>query len=232
MVSVNYTTVVGLNSIYAVVDPPTAANGSIREQNETNNKGHYALLVGIYQVFAGGSLNELRIADNALIAAFTWNESNTTGSNVFVADTQSSITFTTLQAIGRNATNGTGVGTNDFEEIDIRLNITGLNESVNNTWTSGGQPHGLENITLFKRYVMDIPVVNSTNTTSFRTGILWDMSDGGNAYNRSQDIIFMTVMNQSQVGQYGTYDYEIKVPAPLRDYIVGGGTITFYAEIK
>ena len=232
VVSVNYTTVVGLNSIYAVVDPPTAANGSIREQNETNNKGHYALLVGIYQVFAGGSLNELRIADNALIAAFTWNESNTTGSNVFVADTQSSITFTTLQAIGRNATNGTGVGTNDFEEIDIRLNITGLNESVNNTWTSGGQPHGLENITLFKRYVMDIPVVNSTNTTSFRTGILWDMSDGGNAYNRSQDIIFMTVMNQSQVGQYGTYDYEIKVPAPLRDYIVGGGTITFYAEIK
>ena len=70
------------------------------------------------------------------------------------------------------------------------------------------------------------------NTVSFRTGILWDMADGGVAYNGTQDIAFMTIMNQSHTGQYGTYDYEIRIPATLRDYIAGGGTVTFYTEIR
>ena len=231
--SINYTTIVGANSIYVVVDPPTAAGGLINETNETNNKASLSFLVGIYQVFAGGSANELHISDDTLIAAFTWNETNVTGSNVFVADTDSAIAFGALLAIGRNTTNGTSVGTNDFDEIDTELGTGGINESVNNTWTSGGQPVRLENVTIFARRVVDIPTVNSTNTTSFRTGILWDSADANpGSYNGSQDIVFITIMNQSRTGQYGTYDYEIKVPAPLRDYIAGGGTVTFYTEIR
>ncbi len=230
--TINYTTIVGINRIFAVIDPPTGTNGSIVEQNESNNKASLDILVGLYQVFAGGSDNTLRIADSGIITAFDWNETEVTGSNIIVADTESAINFLSLMAIGRNATNGTAVGTNDFAEIDTHFGTTSYNDSVNLTWTNGGAPHGLENITVFGRRILDVPVVNSTNTASFRTGILWDRSDGGAAYAGTQDIAFITVMNQSQAGQFGTYDFEIKIPATLRDYIAGGNTVTFYAEIK
>lgn len=231
-VNVSYTTSIGLNQIYVVVDPPTNVNGSIVETNESNNKANRSIWVGLFEVFAGGQIGTLHIADSNILAAFNWNQTDVTGSNVFVADSQSSISFTSLHAIGRNITNGTSVGTNDFEEIDTSLNTTSLNDSVNLTFTVAGQPLRFMNITAFKRHIGFIPAINSTNTTSFTTGILWDTSDGGSFYNRSQDIVFVTLMNQSMQGRYGVYDYEIAVPAKLRDYITGGGTVTFYTELK
>jgi len=231
--SQNITALIGLNQVYVVVDPPTTTNGSIRESNESNNKANNDFWVGLYEVFAGGSTNDLLISDNSIIAAFSWNQTNVTGSNVFVADSESSVSFTSLQAIGRNTTNGTDANTqNDFTEIDTKLNTTTLNDSINRTFTSAGAPRDTMDLTAFKRRIDSIPVVNSTNTSTFRTGILWDTSDGGLFYNSSQDIAFVTIMNQSQEGQYGTYDYEIKVPAKLRDYVAGGNTVTFYTELR
>ena len=173
----NHTTVIGLNHIYVVVDPPYPGGGSIIETNETNNKANVSVWVGLFEVFAGGTENSLKIADQSVIAAFNWNQTNSTGSNVFVTDSESSISFTTLQAIGLNTSNGTGVGTNDFEEIDTKISSTTLNDSVNRTFTSAGQPVGFMNLTAFKRTIIQIPIVNSTNTTSFVTGIVWDTSD-------------------------------------------------------
>jgi hypothetical protein len=231
-VTINYTTTVGTNSVYVVVDPPFLTNGSILETNETNNKASNGVLVGLFQVFAGGSVSQLKITDSSIVAAFAWDVTDKNASNVFVADTQSAIAFTSLQAIGHNATNGTATGANDFEEIDARLNTSTLNDSVNRTFTSAGTPKTTLDITSFKRPISGIPGTNSTNTSSFKTGILWDMADGGGFYNGSQDVVFVTVMNQSQVGRYGTYDYEIAVPATLRDYVAGGATITFYTELR
>ena len=222
----NYTTIIGLNQIYVIL------NGSIIESNYTNNKAHNDIWVGLFEVFAGGTVNDLHIADGNFISTFSWNETNTTGSNVFVADSESVISFTNLQAIGRNITNGTSVGANDFVEIDTKLSTSALNDSVNLTFTAGGATKTLANLTVFKKKIDNIPMINSTNTSSFMTGILWDKSDGGNFYTGAQDIVFVTVMNQSQVGKFGTYDYEIAVPAKLRDYIAGGSTVTFYVELK
>ncbi|HIH23821.1 TPA: hypothetical protein HA251_02195 [Candidatus Woesearchaeota archaeon] len=232
--SVNVTALIGLNQIYVVIDPPTATNGVITESNETNNKANKDFWVGLFEVFAGGSENNLLISDASIIAAFGWNQTNTTGSNVFVADSESTINFIALQAVGRNNTNGTNANTqNDFTEIDERINTTALNDSVNRTFTVAGTPLDYMNITAYKRSITMIPAVNSTNTSVFRTGILWDASDGASPhYNKSQDIVFVTVMDQNQAGYFGTYDYEIKVPAKLRDYIAGGGTVTFYAELR
>ncbi|MDD9953415.1 MAG: Ig-like domain-containing protein [Candidatus Woesearchaeota archaeon] len=231
-VSMNHSAVIGLNRIYVLVDPPLATNGSIAEENESNNEAFRDFNVGHFEIFAGTSGNELKISDASIISAFKWNQTNVTGSNVFVADTDSSLIFTSLQAIGRNTTNGTDTGNDDFEEIDQQLNATSLNDSVNLTWTSGGAPVASITLQSFKRTITDIPVVNSTNTSSFVTGILWDTSDGGSAYNTSQDIVFVTIMNESQAGQYGIYDYEIKIPATLRDYILGGGSVSFYTELR
>jgi hypothetical protein len=228
--SVNYTALIGLNQVYVVVDPPAGTNGSIKESNESNNVAHQDFTVGLYDIFAGGSVNDLRVANAAWIELFDWNQTNTTGSNVFVADSSSSLHFTQLRALGINATNGSSP--NDFATLDTKLNATNLTDSINRTWTSGGNPVAYLNLTSFKQQISSIPVVNSTNTSAFVTGIVWDWGDGGGAYNGSQDVAFLTVMNQSQQGQYGTYDYEIRVPATLRDYIPGGGTVTFYVELR
>jgi hypothetical protein len=223
---------IGLNRIYVVVDPPIATNGTISEENESNNIAYAAFVVGLFEVFSGISSNTLRISDALIIDAFTWNQTETSGSNIFVADSESTITFPALMAIGRNTTNGTGTGANDFEEIDARINATNLTDNVNATFTSTGIPLGLRNITAYKRPIIDIPFINSTNSTNFMTGIVWDANDGGPYYNGSQDVAFVSVINQSMQGLYGIYDYEVLVPATLRDYIPGGGTVTFYVELR
>jgi hypothetical protein len=230
--SFNYTTILGLNTLSIAVDPPLATNGSIVESNESNNLANQSAWVGLFEVFAGSQGGTLHIADSTILPAYTWNQTETTGSNVFVADTDSVISFVNLQALGRNSTNGTSTGTNDFLEVDTRLNTTTFNDSINLTYTVVGTAKELANITAFKRNINFVPVVNSTNTSSFITGILWDVSDGGSFYNGSQDVILISVMNQSMDGFYGTYDYEIAVPARLRDYIAGGGTVTFYTELR
>ena len=224
--------IIGINQLYVIIDPPLATNGTYPESNESNNIANRDFWVGLFEVFAGGAESNLHISDANIVTAFSWEQADTNGSNVFVVDSDSSISFTALRAIGRNATDGTDTGQDDFEEIDIRLNTTMLNDSVNRTFTSSGSPHGLRNISAYKRTIIDVPITNTTNTTSFVTGILWDSSSGGAFYNGSQDIVFMTLMNQSQIGQFGIYDYEIKVPAKLRDYIPGGGTVTFYTELR
>ncbi len=77
-----------------------------------------------------------------------------------------------------------------------------------------------------------MPVINSTNTTNFKTGILWDKSDGNTEYNGTQDIIFITEINEQQQGSQGIYDFEIKVPALLRNYNAAGTSVAFYVELK
>ncbi len=81
--------------------------------------------------------------------------------------------------------------------------------------------------------ITNVPIVNSTNgTTSFVTGILWDTSDGGTQYNGTQDIVFTSESDTAKQGGRGIYDFEISVPAYMRNYNVAGSTIAFYIELK
>jgi len=93
IVSVNYTTVIGVNTIFVLVDPPLATNGSITESNENNNERNESIQVGLYHIIAGDATDRLRITDTDLILLFNWNVSNKTGSNVLVTDTDSSISI-------------------------------------------------------------------------------------------------------------------------------------------
>jgi hypothetical protein len=79
-----------------------------------------------------------------------------------------------------------------------------------------------------------VPVVNSTNTSKFVTGILWDSSDLQRFdYNGTQDIVFITKVNIPTMGAYKVVDYEIKVPAYLRKYKAATmDSVTFYTELK
>ena len=81
--------------------------------------------------------------------------------------------------------------------------------------------------------MLNIPVINSSaNTSNFKTGILWDLSDGGTEYDGAQDVVFVSELNPGAIGSRGTYDFEIAVPAYLRNYNATGSTVAFYVELK
>jgi hypothetical protein len=228
--SVNITAVIGQNDVYVLVDTPLATNGSVTEEDESNNKNFNSVQVGFYHIFSGTTNNLRRVADSSVLPLFTWNQTDATGSNVFVTDFDSTLNFLAFQALGRDTSNNTQF--DDFAELDQRLNGTNVTDGINSTWTTGGSPEGTAAYNFYKTIVSNVPIVQSTSVDAFRTGILWDTSDGGTEYNGTQDIIFHTLINESQAGSRGTYDYEVRVPATLRDYTGATSRVAFYAELK
>jgi len=228
--SVTHILDIGTYNIFVIVDPPLATNGVISELNESNNKANNSFAVSLFHVAAGNATDLLRITNNLTRILFQWDILNITGSNLFVTDSDSTVSWDDLEAIGRDTSQ---VATSDdFEQIDAAFSSTALSDSINTTYTTGGAPITTQIFTVFADVINNVPVANSTNTSSFITGILWDTADGGAEYSGTQDLIFVTKMNQSKQGQYGTYDFEISIPAPLREYTGGGSTVDFYAEIK
>lgn len=230
IVSVNYTTLIGRNLLFVLVDPPIATNGTIPEENESNNVRNETFHVGHYHIMAGNTTSSLRVDDGGYLPVFTWNVTNATGSNVFVVDTDSSVDFMSLRALGRDS--AASPAFDDFAELDLSLNSVKFNDSINATWTSGGAPRKVRDFIVFSNTLANVSVVNSTNSTAFQTGILWDESDGGAEYTGIQDVIFITEVNESQEGLFGIYDFELRIPATLRDYLPGTSTVSFYTEVK
>lgn len=221
---------IGTLNIYVVVDPPFGSGGLIAETNETNNKAFNTIIVGFYNVFSGNATNSLRITDGAWVPVYEWNVTNTTGSNVIVSDIDSTLTFTALHPLGQNITNVSAA--DDFSDLDIIFGAQNYSDNINTTWTQAGSPKATKSYNLFGRLINNVPIVNSTNSTTFTTGILWDTGDGGVEYDGTQDVAFITQINQSQQGFTGIYDYEAKIPAPLRDYTGSTSRVVFYTELR
>jgi len=217
-------------NFYVVVDPPTATNGSITELNETNNKNNKTIHVPAYNYFNGYVQNSFHVA-NALEQSFYYhlNVSNVTG-NIFVADEESTVTFSSLQAIGRDTSDN--VATNDFNDTDTGLNMSHYNDSIRKIYTEDTDtPKATRTMTIMGQEINNVPIINSTSVNSFVTGILWDMSNGNTEYNGTQDLVFVTQINDTHIGAYGTYDYEIRVPTNLKNYKGAGTNVAFYWEI-
>ena len=107
----------------------------------------------------------------------------------------SSVSWRNLTPIGRNTSGA--IAFNDFAEIDTALNTTQYFDSVNNTYTSSGSIKASTSYNIFKITKNNIPIVNSTNSSNFITGILWDTSDDLNGeYNGSEDIVFATKIEE------------------------------------
>ncbi|MBW2990744.1 hypothetical protein KY348_03500 [Candidatus Woesearchaeota archaeon] len=220
----------GPKNIYVIVDPPLATNGSVKETREDNNKNNKTLHVPAYNYFYG------KVEGNIYLASFEdysfyyyLNISNTSG-NILVTDEESSISFGSLQAIGRDTSNNPAP--NDFNDTDQALNMTSYNDSIRWVYTSDTDtPIATTSMTLYTMTINNIPIINSTNTTNFQTGIIWDKSDGNTEYNGTQDLLFVTEISKGKQGAYGIYDYEIRVPANLKNYIATGSDVVFYWEI-
>ncbi|MBN1156740.1 hypothetical protein JXA85_03930 [Candidatus Woesearchaeota archaeon] len=232
--SIEYNTTVSSHDIYVVVDPPFLLNGSITELNETNNKAYRTLNIPIWQIYYGDIFKNIILGMDIDSSLMRWlNDSNLNG-NIYVIDTDSSISWVNLTALSRNISGNLRI--DDFHEMDVALNYSGLYGSVNTTFTSNEQTKNTTSYNVYNRTIADVPNANSTNNSNFLTGILWDANDLNNGeYNGSQDVVFLTKINSQLVeGAYGSYNYEIRVPANLKKYKTPNvyDTITFYTELS
>ena len=226
-VSVEYTAELGTNDIFVVVDP----SNEIEEENETNNNASKSITVEFWH-YAGGETNDtITLEDEELEGIFQWQVANSTGSNIYVSDYDADVNWQSLQALGRDTSGNERI--EDFGELDNALNSSTFFDSVNATYLENGNPKETIELEVYNQEITNIPVVNSTNSTSFKTGILWDFSDGGTTYSEVQDVIFLTVVNKSQQGYNETRDFEIRIPATLGQ-LVGpdNDKVAFYTEIK
>jgi len=231
--NVTYITKIGPTDIYVVVDPPLATNGSIFEANESNNFAYNTIIVGSYELFNGNVTGLLELYDTTNMSLFDWNVSNYTNGNIYVVDSDSIIKWSSLQAISRDTSNGLQM--DDFDEIDTAMNMTQNPDSINKTWTGNGNLKASTSWVVYGYTINNVPIINSTNTSDFVTGILWDYNDPNSGeYNGTQDLVFITKINEDKEGEYGVYDFEIRVPAKLRSYIQPNGqnSVTFYMELK
>ena len=197
---------------------------------EDNNKNNNTLQVPGYSYLYGHVENNIYLANSDNESIYYYLDlANVTG-NILALDEGSTIGFGALQAIGRDVDNNSV--SNDFNDTDQALNMSKYNDSIRWVYTRNTDtPIATKSMTIFDRLINNIPVVNSTNTSSFQTGILWDMSDGGGQYDGTQDILFITEINQDKTGAYGTYDYEIRIPTNLRDYVAAGNNVDLYWEL-
>ncbi len=199
-------------------------NSSYYNYNETQTRTFY---LPSWHFYYGNLSTKIALSNSQNRSEYTWPEQ--TEANIYVIETGTNIDWLNLQALGRDTSNISAF--DDFYEADINLSLTVFSDSINNTYTENNQPKLTTSLQVYDTLITNIPVANSTNTSNFFTGILWDTTDGGTEYNGSQDIVFFTRKNLTLQGKYGTYGYEIRVPASLRNYKLDSGTVNFYVEL-
>lgn len=223
----------GNNTITVSLDPPTSLNGSIFELNESNNVESVQFFTSPYQIFYGDVISNSLLTLNLNFSLFNRTGQAAAG-HIFVVDTDSTVFFTNLTALGRGV-NGTE-HLDDFVELDSLLNLTGTQDSINESYTTNGAVNTLAHYNLLNEVeIFNVSVRNTTNNTPYVTGILWDSTDNNPGdYNTSQDVVFIGNVTPSRDGAFGIYDFEMAVPAALRDYVEGGSesSLSFYTELR
>jgi len=226
----------GSHEIFVVVDPPVSTNGSFEEWNESNNKGSKNVTIGSWNYFYGniGASSNFTLADNDSRSIIRWDAKNYIGGNIYASDYEGSVSWKYLQAIGK--TPGGGSSSEDFSEIDDLLNMSSYNDSVSNVYAEGGVAENTSDFRVFKENITGVPIAESINNSNFTTGILWDTSndtDGEYSQTDKEDLVFVTKINKDTKGTYGVYDYEIRIPARLREYETEDTeSAVFYVELR
>lgn len=223
---------VGTNNVFVVAD----SGNTINETDENNNVANNSVIVPIYQIYYGNITNNIFLGDSQEHVLIDFLNISENKGNVYFADADSSFSFADLQAIDRDSS-GNSVS-NDFSDIDTNLNITSFDDSIKNTWGNGtNTPIKTDTFNITNLAVHNVPVVNSTDVSSFETGILWDAADDTSLNSQydttdKEDLVFITKVLTNTLGKYGTYDYEIKIPAALKSYKVGTDKLVFYTELN
>jgi len=187
--------------------------------NESNNRERVQRDVSSYQVFYGGSKSEIRLGTSN--SRFTSWPASSQGEEIFFSDTDSSYSFSDLEPLN---------GTDDLSEATEALEMIGHNDSVKEDYDSNGDGEAdyTRCVDVSGSEKCQIPFVNSTNTSNFQTGILHDAENG---YDGSQNLVFLTLVNNSKQGSYGVYDYEANIPSALQRLKPGQDKLDIYTQL-
>jgi len=210
IVDVFYTSEIGKNNIFVVLDN----SSSILEYNKSNNKLNNSFNVLMWQEFYG-NISAVKILSNSFVEFASWDNDTNLEGNVFMSDSESEIDWLNLFPLGKTKTGSDS--SNDFSEVDSLLGTTDFVDSFSTSYSTPV----LDNLTVHKRILEDVSFINSTNNENFETGVLWDGSDDSNGEfdsSEKEDLVFVSKINKGTEGEYGTYDYEIRIPAKLREY--------------
>ena len=230
--SINWDAPLGSSLIFAIADFPDTTT----ELDETNNKANSSILVESWHFFYGNinPATNFTLTDSTSYELINWNMENLTEANIYVADYDSTVDWLSLQAIGKT-TSGTD-SSNDIQEIDSALSMTAFQDSHEALYLNASmQINETQNYMVFASQINNVPTSTSINSSNFKTGILWDTSDDSNSEydaTEKEDIVYVTSIQKSTMGSYEIADYELRVPAKLREYDPANQqTAVFYLEI-
>lgn len=180
--------------------------------NESSVFGN--IFVDSWQLFYG-NVDAVSVLSDGEYSFSNWGNLNLVCGNIFISDNAGVVDWNSLIAIGRDV-NG-DESSSDFSKIDSFLGMGDFEDSVSTVFSGSS----LRSFEVYKNNITSVSVVNSTDNDNFKTGILWDSSDDTDGFyggNDKEDLVFVSNINSDSEGKYGVYDYEIKVPAKLREY--------------
>ena len=218
----------GNTSIEVRVDP----FNEYVEYDESNNNASKNINVSIWQIFYGHVFSN-KTHGSSDFNVHMWEILNHSG-NIYVAGSGRPIHWSSLQALGRDFAGE--ISSDDFIAVDIALGTTYAADSVRRMFSVDGDSPK-QTMTLSKvehKEILHVPYINSTNTSEFITGILWDMTedtDGEYGQEDGEDLVFVTRINTGRQGKYGVYDFEIRVPAGLREMNGANGYVHIYLSL-
>jgi hypothetical protein len=199
--------------------------------SETKAQGSFT--IAVWHTIVGNLSGSFVLGDSYGASLVRWDVANSTGSNVYVTDSDSNLNFGSLLALGRDTSNNSRP--EDFSELDSLLSIENLSDSVNRTFTTSSTPLDEYNFSVFSQNIYYVPIANSTNSSTFYTGILWDTTLDNNGQfdpGDKEDVVFITEVVTPQYGKYGYYQFEISIPAALRRYREeSSDAVAIYGEI-
>ena len=227
-----------------ILDDPTENDVGIHSINITCNNGtssvsdyfNYSILASnSWHIFHGNVTGKLGLGTTNEMELIQWVVNNLTNSNIFIADSDSSINFNNLHAVGRDLSNNAQF--DDFYELDVLLGTENAEDSINKSYTSSGSPITTTTFTVYGSNITNVAIIDSSNNSNFTTGILWDSYDDSSNEEfdstDKEDVVFITKVKENTQSQYGTFDYEIKIPANLKTYLSDTATyVSLYTEIS
>ncbi len=203
-------------------------------QNSTNtsitsSQTFTLVLSGNWSLIQGNFNGNITLSDSNNRSFGAWLNASPYG-NVYAVPAGGNLNLSALLALSRNRTND--LQPDDLSDADALLGISGAADS--NVQVFGGGPGTPGRTATFRPqgyYANDVPAVNSSNSSNFLTGVLWDSSAVTNfTIGAKPLLVYATKINRNAQGKYGVHDYEIRVPVALQSY-AGGNSLDLYAEL-
>ncbi|WP_414837345.1 CARDB domain-containing protein [Candidatus Nanosalina sp. VS9-1] len=192
----------------------------VNETNESNNFNSSDYQVSSYHIFYGGSELIYKLGTSKTLK--DWSLDMPSG-NLYYSDDEAVYSISDLRPLNLSG---------DLQEADEALSMSTHPDSIQEVYDKDGdgEADSTRCYTVLQEQLCDVPVANSTNSTNFVTGLLYDTADGTD-FNGTQDLVFITESySEPRQGRYGVYAYESRIPSKLSNQVLEGRFVKYRLE--